>query len=339
MTRSAQGEDRSNFQATGPWKNLDFGWCKATEGLTFTDKTFTANWANLKTQVGYRGAYHFFHPGLDATAQAEFFMGTVITRGLEAGDSLAIDAEIAAGLDGSQVLPYPAYLRSHLLRHDDDGRARINPGARGDVPGRLFRRSLPRKINAALVGSGARRFLDVIAAIAHNHLGGDYCPVYCYTFTGFLSQLATCTPYLLWQADFKNTAPSSSGPWKTWTQWQYAGGGGQFGADQDAFNGTRADMDTFMRAYQPGAKPQPKPQPAPNWTETLMNQLPVLQSGAAGQDVRTVQGLLRARGHNITIDGVFGTATKAAVITLQSGKGLTADGIVGPATWPVLLNR
>lgn len=340
MTASAQGEDRSNFQDIGPWKDLYFGWCKATEGLTFTDPAFSANWDNLRTQVRYRGAYHFFHPGLDPTAQAEFFMGTVISRGLEPGDMLAIDAEISAGLDGTQILPYHGF-RSHLLRHGDNGTARIHPGARGAVPCRLFRRSLPRKITAALVGSAARQFLDEVTRIADAHVGGDYCPVYCYSFVAFLPQLAPCRAYPLWAADFAPAAPSSVAPWKTWTQWQYAGGGGQLGADQDAFNGTPSGMDDWMRTYQPGTRPQPAPppQPAPDWTETLMTELPVLQAGAAGQDVQTVQGLLCARGHAVTIDGIFGPATRSAVQNIQGAKGLAADGIVGPATWPALLNR
>lgn len=343
MTRSAQGEDRSNFQAVGPWKNLDFGWCKATEGLTFTDKTFAANWANLKTQVGYRGAYHFFHPGMAPVTQAEFFMSTVIRQGLRPGDMLAIDSEIAVGENGTQLLAPGTGRRSHYFYNDDKGRTRVH--RLRDYPGRMLRPTFPRKLSPVIglggpfVGLRARIFLNEVKELARNAVGGDYCPIFCYSYTAFLPQLSPCTDYPLWAAFFSGHAPPSVHPWDTWTIWQYAGGGGQFGADQDAFNGTRADLDAFMRAYQPGAKPRPSPQPAPNWTETLMNQLPVLQSGASGQDVRTVQALLCARGHTIAIDGNFGTATKAAVITLQSGKGLGADGIVGHATWPALLNR
>lgn len=35
-------------------------------------------------------------------------------------------------------------------------------------------------------------------------------------------------------------------------------------------------------------------------------------------------------------DGVFGTATEAAVIAWQKNHGLTADGVVGEKTWLTL---
>jgi peptidoglycan hydrolase-like protein with peptidoglycan-binding domain len=43
------------------------------------------------------------------------------------------------------------------------------------------------------------------------------------------------------------------------------------------------------------------------------------------------RALVRA-GIEVAVDGNFGEATEAAVKRYQSGKGLTADGIVGPAT-------
>lgn len=71
-------------------------------------------------------------------------------------------------------------------------------------------------------------------------------------------------------------------------------------------------------------------------TSEVPVQLPTVKQGATGPHVRTIQGLCVARGHVTTVDGVFGGATTLAVKAVQAGK-VTADGIVGPATWPVLL--
>ena len=65
---------------------------------------------------------------------------------------------------------------------------------------------------------------------------------------------------------------------------------------------------------------------------------PDLGQGATGADVRSVQGLLTARNHSTAIDGIFGPNTNANVRAFQTANGLTADGIVGPNTWPKLLN-
>lgn len=64
---------------------------------------------------------------------------------------------------------------------------------------------------------------------------------------------------------------------------------------------------------------------------------PVVAEGAIEHPVRTLQHLLRARGHSVVVDGIFGPHTKAAVKAFQQGHGLAADGIVGPLTWPKLI--
>ena len=64
-----------------------------------------------------------------------------------------------------------------------------------------------------------------------------------------------------------------------------------------------------------------------------------LRQGDSGQNVRLVQFWLKiARTvysslSNVTVDGVFGSATAAAVRRFQSYFGLTSDGVVGRATW------
>jgi peptidoglycan hydrolase-like protein with peptidoglycan-binding domain len=64
---------------------------------------------------------------------------------------------------------------------------------------------------------------------------------------------------------------------------------------------------------------------------------PVVQNGSQGHPIRTLQLLLRAHGHNLTVDGMFGPATEAAVKAFQTSKGMTADGITSAQTWSTLI--
>jgi peptidoglycan hydrolase-like protein with peptidoglycan-binding domain len=69
----------------------------------------------------------------------------------------------------------------------------------------------------------------------------------------------------------------------------------------------------------------------------LASRYPTQSLGDRGSDVVAVQGFLIARGYAITLDGVYGIATRAAVADFQASKGLAADGVVGDATWLKLL--
>ena len=62
-----------------------------------------------------------------------------------------------------------------------------------------------------------------------------------------------------------------------------------------------------------------------------------LRMGSRGEDVRMVQQLLTQNGFDCgPIDGIFGQRTHDATVSFQSGRGLDADGIVGPKTWAAL---
>lgn len=65
---------------------------------------------------------------------------------------------------------------------------------------------------------------------------------------------------------------------------------------------------------------------------------PTIRRGAKGAAVTEAQGLLRLQGYDIAADGIFGSATEAAAKDFQTRNGLTADGIIGPATWQLLLD-
>ncbi|MEV5355731.1 glycoside hydrolase domain-containing protein [Streptomyces sp. NPDC052693] len=74
------------------------------------------------------------------------------------------------------------------------------------------------------------------------------------------------------------------------------------------------------------------------WTALLsLGSTPTLRDGATGEAVTRLQrALTAALGRTVTIDGVFGPDTAQAVRDYQSARGLTADGIVGTATWSAL---
>lgn len=61
---------------------------------------------------------------------------------------------------------------------------------------------------------------------------------------------------------------------------------------------------------------------------------PTLKRGSKGQPVKDLQEALTTLGFVPgPVDGIFGAATEAAVMALQTDRGIDADGIVGPTTW------
>lgn len=77
-----EGIDVSNHQGNIIWKDIDqnqvnFAFIKATEGTTFTDKSFLKNWKESREAGFLRGAYHYFTITSDGKKQAEHFIKTV----------------------------------------------------------------------------------------------------------------------------------------------------------------------------------------------------------------------------------------------------------------------
>ena len=71
--------------------------------------------------------------------------------------------------------------------------------------------------------------------------------------------------------------------------------------------------------------------------ETQIAPAAVLKQGAKGGEVKEVQRRLKQWGYYTgAVDGVFGPSTRAAVIAFQKKNGLTADGVVGKATYKAL---
>lgn len=59
--------------------------------------------------------------------------------------------------------------------------------------------------------------------------------------------------------------------------------------------------------------------------------------GSRSEEVKSIQSVLKSKGYyKGSIDGIFGTQTKNAVIAFQKAKGLKADGIAGEKTLKAL---
>jgi peptidoglycan hydrolase-like protein with peptidoglycan-binding domain len=82
-------------------------------------------------------------------------------------------------------------------------------------------------------------------------------------------------------------------------------------------------------APPPASSAPPPASSAPPWPGRLLSYPP----GVHGDDVRRWQQQMANRGWHIAVDGDFGPASKAVALAFQREKGLSADGVVGPATW------
>jgi peptidoglycan hydrolase-like protein with peptidoglycan-binding domain len=81
--------------------------------------------------------------------------------------------------------------------------------------------------------------------------------------------------------------------------------------------------------------------PLPSLEVTVNITLPELKVGAQDKPqsrmVHRLQGLLTALGSPVTIDGVFGPNTEAAVKAQQRAFKLAQTGVVDNGTWTVLI--
>lgn len=62
----------------------------------------------------------------------------------------------------------------------------------------------------------------------------------------------------------------------------------------------------------------------------------VIRQGMKGDEVKTLQIMLRRAGHEVLPDSEFGEITKLAVRRFQLAHGLTPDGVVGAETWDAI---
>lgn len=105
MTLS-RGIDVSHHQGSVDWSalkaahGLSWGAAKASEGTTFFDSYFTANWSRMKDAGLVRMAYHYGRPAKSAVDQARLL---VHLANPDPGDVLCLDLETGDGLSQGTV--------------------------------------------------------------------------------------------------------------------------------------------------------------------------------------------------------------------------------------------
>lgn len=167
-----------------------------------------------------------------------------------------------------------------------------------------------------------------------------------------------------WQSNPYSSSKTHTNPqwmYDLWARYGWANGSMYSGPwDWMHFEqmGTPAQVDalTALAEHEILGNPSPTvpiipPAPVPGtatpivWTKETDVILPVLYEGDGKKGtprgnlhwyVLSLQALLSVRGvsKSPALDGVFGPATTAAVKELQTRQKITADGAVGPATWP-----
>jgi lysozyme len=106
---SVQGIDVSHYQGTINWASVaqdpagvKFAYAKASQGTSTVDAQYANNYAGMKANGIMPGAYHFFDPSADVTAQVNNFIAVV--GKMQAGDlPPAIDVEQTSGMSGAQI--------------------------------------------------------------------------------------------------------------------------------------------------------------------------------------------------------------------------------------------
>jgi lysozyme len=94
-----KGIDVSDVQGNINWlkvkSNIDFAFCKATDGTNYIQKKFKQNWLSMYEVGIIKGAYHYCHTSNDPIIEATHFVTTVKnnTITIKDTDMLVLDIE------------------------------------------------------------------------------------------------------------------------------------------------------------------------------------------------------------------------------------------------------
>ncbi|MFF5970789.1 GH25 family lysozyme [Streptomyces sp. NPDC012769] len=302
-----KGVDTShhNHDATGEaidWKRVAqgnaFAFLKATQGSSYRDPWFARDYRAASATTLMRAPYHFFDPKNTGDGAAQ--ADHFVRTARAAGYSGTKPGELPPVLDVESVWKNGKEVCPKALRADQLRAFLQRVRAEFEVPPIVYTR----------------------ASFVTDCMGGKG-----EVFRG----------YPLWLARYGSGAkePQNVPGAGAWTFWQYTeservpgmpGRDGTAGiADRNVYRG---GLDRLRALARPdGGTPTPRPEAS--W--------PTLKSGQRGADVTTAQLLLGAHGYATAADGVFGTDTRRQVEAFQRARGVSADGVVGPATWTRLV--
>lgn len=149
--------------------------------------------------------------------------------------------------------------------------------AQGLVPGDML--AVVASDYAGVTSAMIRTCCDEVAALA-----GPHCPVLVYSDLSVARGLTTCTKYPLWIANPASSAPQDVSPWPRWLFWQWSWNP----EDQDAFNGTAAELNGWIAGYTGGNTPAAPASTVAGWLAQGQKSLADLCSGSLHNGVSTV---------------------------------------------------
>jgi GH25 family lysozyme M1 (1,4-beta-N-acetylmuramidase) len=100
------GVDVASYQGYPNWTSVknsgrSFAFNKATEGTGYINPYYATNKSRIQAVGMYHGPYHFGHPSINATTQADFFVNNA--GNFHGGLQLTLDLEVTDGLTPSAV--------------------------------------------------------------------------------------------------------------------------------------------------------------------------------------------------------------------------------------------
>lgn len=369
-TYRVKGVDTShhNSDATGraiDWKRVarsnSFAFLKATQGTAYKDPRFARDFKAVSGTSLLRAPYHFFdaRSTRDGAAQADHFIRTARAAGYAGtrpGELPPVLDVESVRLNGKEVCPKA--LRADQLKlflQKVKAAFKVTPivytrasfvngcmGGKGQVfqghPLWLARYGSGAKEPQSVPGAGAWTFWQyteterVPGIPGRNGTAGTADRnVYRGTLAGLramanLGGAPLPSPGTSWPT----LGTGQRGVDVATVQLLLTAKGYATAADGVYGSGTEAEVRRFQKAQ--GLTADGITGPA-TWTKLVVT----LRTGAKGPAVTALQRQLADNGHDVTADGVFGLGTKVKVTAFQRAKGLTPDGIAGPATWARLV--